>query len=353
MANPVQNDSHPLISVVTPCYNGEEFLEQCIESVLAQSYGEFEYIIVDNQSTDGSLEIAERYARQDSRIRVVRNESFLPQLANFNHAVSQISEKSRYCKIVQADDWIYPDCLSRMIELATKNPKIGIISSYTLLDYGDRSAVYLTGLPYRLNVLPGPKACRLYLDGKDHFGNPSVQMIRSDIIRASKPFYDESSVCPDMDFCFRVLQGNDFGFIHEILSYTRRYNDSIMTVLTKFHQGQLTQLLMISKYGNQLLTPTEFETRYRAIRRDYYQVLGESIMLRAPDQFWQFHRKSLETIGFELSRGKLAWCLFLAGLDLVLNPKLTVERLLARRHHKKAEGTKQIKDYYDLDVDSP
>ncbi|MGE0406800.1 MAG: glycosyltransferase family 2 protein, partial [Candidatus Korobacteraceae bacterium] len=68
--------SAPLVSIITPVYNGEEFLVECIESVLAQTYQNWEYIIVNNHSKDRSLEIAEEYARRDPRVRVVTGKEF-------------------------------------------------------------------------------------------------------------------------------------------------------------------------------------------------------------------------------------------------------------------------------------
>ena len=79
----------PLVSVVTPFYNTARHLAQCIESVLTQSYAEFEYILMDNCSTDGSAEIAESYARRDPRMRVIRCSEFVPQLKNYNRALAE------------------------------------------------------------------------------------------------------------------------------------------------------------------------------------------------------------------------------------------------------------------------
>jgi glycosyltransferase involved in cell wall biosynthesis len=112
----------PLVSVVTPVYNGEDFLTECIESVLRQTYGNYEYIIVNNCSTDRSLEIALNYAKKDGRIRVESNRQFLGVIANHNTAFRLICSDSKYCKVVSADDWLFPECLTRMVGVAEANP---------------------------------------------------------------------------------------------------------------------------------------------------------------------------------------------------------------------------------------
>src|SRR5262249_7532694 len=109
MANPC-SERRPLVSVVTPFYNTEPFIAQCIESVLVHQYTNFEYILVDNQSTDGSGEIAEMYAKQDRRIRLLRTPQFLTLLNNQSFALQHIDAESAYCKIILADDWLYPQC---------------------------------------------------------------------------------------------------------------------------------------------------------------------------------------------------------------------------------------------------
>lgn len=101
-------ESAPLVSVVTPFYNTREYLAECIESVLRQTFTNWEYILVNNCSTDGSEEIVQSYVDQfPDRVRLVHNQSFLSHLANYNFALSLVSPNSKYCKMVQADDWIF------------------------------------------------------------------------------------------------------------------------------------------------------------------------------------------------------------------------------------------------------
>src|SRR5579864_8803850 len=109
----MKTGSQPLVSIVSPVYNESEHLAECIESVLAQTYQNWDYTIVNNCSTDGSMEIARRYAAQDRRIRIHENQHFLPVIQNHNAAFRQTSPDSKYCKVVLSDDWIFPECIER------------------------------------------------------------------------------------------------------------------------------------------------------------------------------------------------------------------------------------------------
>src|SRR5215475_8977537 len=139
----MNSEQLPLVSVVTPVYNNVEYLSQCIESVLAQTYPNWDYTIVNNCSTDGTSEVARRYAAKYPRIRVHENTQFLRAVANHNNALRQISPKSKYCKIVFGDDWMFPRCLEEMISVAEEHPSVGIVGAYAL----EEDRVAWIGLP--------------------------------------------------------------------------------------------------------------------------------------------------------------------------------------------------------------
>ena len=97
--------------------DGAATLARAIDSVLAQQDADFEYILADNRSTDGSSEIAKAYAARDSRVRYCHFDELIPQGPNYNRALRLVSAGARFVKVVQADDFILPGCLARMADL--------------------------------------------------------------------------------------------------------------------------------------------------------------------------------------------------------------------------------------------
>ena len=113
------NENQPLVSVIMPVYNCERFLTEAIESVISQSYQNWELLIVDDGSKDKSVSIIEAYVEKDSRIRLYKNESgeHGPGIAR-NYGMEHISGKYTY--FIDSDDWIEKDLLQDTVTLAEK-----------------------------------------------------------------------------------------------------------------------------------------------------------------------------------------------------------------------------------------
>lgn len=111
------DSQNPLVSVCMPLFNTERFVGEAIEGVLNQSYQNIELIICDNKSTDRSIEIVERYSRQDSRVRLVKNKRNLGYAGNL-HKVTSLAT-GEFMIVQCADDLSSPDGIKRMVELAT------------------------------------------------------------------------------------------------------------------------------------------------------------------------------------------------------------------------------------------
>lgn len=295
-------NSEPLVSVITPVYNTEKYLAECIESILAQTYKNWEYIIVNNCSSDKSPEIAESYARKESRIKIHHNEKFLNIIPNWNHALNQVSRQSEYCKFVHADDWLFPKCIEQMVEIAEANPRVGIVGSYRL----DETKVNPDGLPYPQKVFPGREICRrALLNGDYFFGSPTTLLLRSNLVRANKPFYNEEYIHADNEVCFRILKSSDWGFVFQVLSYTRRHNETNTMFTRRMNTFVLENLLMLNYFGPTYLSDIEFKKRFKYILKNYYRFLGRSLLQKRNKEFWHYHRDGLKRINHSMSRLRL------------------------------------------------
>jgi len=341
----MSEQSQPLVSIVTPVYNTEKYLAECIESVLAQTYENWEYVIVNNCSTDRSLEIAQHYAKQDRRIRIHNNEQFLNQMQNWNHTMRQISAESKYCKVVHADDWLFPDCVEAMVALAETNPSVGLVSAYRL----DENQVNLDGLPYPSTVLPGRELCRIYLLGGPYvFGSPTSTLIRSDLVRARDSFYNETNIHADEEVCLDLLQTSDFGFVHQVLTFTRRHNETTTTFIRRLETYRLGYFTVLKKYGPVCLSPQEYQAQVRRRLKRYHRYLAVKIFQLKKKEFWDYHRTEMAKLGYPIGPLKL---LGAVGLQL-LNLRETlgiVRRSLRQRRNKTPQPIRNLKKWDIVD----
>jgi glycosyltransferase involved in cell wall biosynthesis len=327
-------DPQPVVSVVTPVYNGAKYLAECIESILAQTYSNWEYVIVNNCSTDRSLEIAQTYAKKEPRIRIQNNQEFVGKEANENIAFRQISPESKYCKMVHADDWLFPECIRQMVELAEAHPSVGLVGAYGLND----TRISWDGLPYPSTVVSGREICRQTLLRRLYvFGTPTSTLIRSDLIRKRKALYNEAHIHGDKEGCFDLLQDSDFGFVHQVLTYTRRHNEAATSFSEQFNTYLFGNLIILLKYGPIYLNDAEYNSCLKEHIKDYYAFLAESIIYRRERQFLDYHKNSLRDIGYPFSWAKLSEALLLEVIDILFNPKKSLERV-ARKIMKVARG---------------
>lgn len=174
----------PLLTVLVTSYNREQYLAASIESVLAQTWSDFQLIVVDDRSTDGTVEIARHYEHLDSRVRVVINDRNYGQFANRNRAASLVT--TEFFKFHDSDDLMYPHCLSVMVPALCAEPTAGFGLSADRGWPGGPAPMLLTPRQsYQREYLGfglfmcGP-ACALFrskvfheLGGFDDYGTPS------------------------------------------------------------------------------------------------------------------------------------------------------------------------------------
>lgn len=340
---PVTIVSQPLVSVVTPFHNTAAYLAECIESVLAQTYSNFEYILVDNCSTDGSTKIAERYMVRDPRIRLIRRSKLLSQVQNYNRALEEVSDAGFYCKIVQADDRIFPECLRLMVEAFEQSESIGLVSSYWLKG----SEVRGSRFPYPTPMLSGKEMARLYLrTGLWVFGSPTAVMYRSSMVRNDRPFYDESRLHEDSEKCMQILEHWDFGFVHQVLSFSRADNESISSAVRDLQPEAVDRYIMVQRFARVFLDEKEASGLMRSSKLEYYSILADESLRRRKPAFWRYHTQGLSSLGEKIDRPFLALQITRKLLRKAANPGAAIEKglrfLKGQAGRKKSAGNSPV-----------
>jgi len=329
----------PLVSVLTPVYNGESYLAECIESVLAQTYGNFEYTIVNNCSKDRSLEIALSYAKKDSRIRIHNNEEFVGVIDNHNIAFRLMSPSAKYCKMVSGDDYLLPECIAKMVEFAESNPSVGIVGSYQLS--GD--TVRWQGFRYPQSVFAGREICRQIFLGKDKnfgFGSPTSLMYRADLVRSREAFYPNASPHSDTSACFEHLRYHSFGFVYQVLSY-ERIHEATQTSESKQLERYLSAVLSdLLHYGPFYLDKRELKQQLERLLKIYHRYLAVDYFVGfRGEEYWNYHKGRLAELGYPLSRLSLFKAAFIAILEEALNPQQAVRKLRLRLFPRSNKST--------------
>jgi glycosyltransferase involved in cell wall biosynthesis len=299
----VSADSLPLVAILTPVYNGAEYLRDCIESVLRQTYRNWVYFIVNNCSTDSTLRIAEEYAASDARIRVSTNAAFVSMPQNFNNAFRLVPPESRYFKPVCADDWLLPECVQRMVEFGIANPSAGVICCY---QQSGRS-VRWRELPPAVNLLGGREACRTaLLERMQLFGAPTAFLYRTDLLASGAPFFPNDRPHSDTSACYECLSSCDYGVVHEVLAVERVHDRQISADLDDMAAGTLAYLEVLFEYGPRYLTPEELEARRRVVVDQYYRYLGGAVWKLQSARFWRFQRARAREIGLDFRASRVA-----------------------------------------------
>lgn len=319
----------PLVSVVIPVYNGATYLAEAIGSALSQGYANFELVVVDNCSNDGSDGIALTAAGRDRRARVVQNERHLPMMANWNHAMRQIAPAARYVKVLHSDDLLLPECLERMVALAEAHPGVAIVGAYRLCD----GEVNLDGLPFPANVVPGRVVGRASLLQQIHvFGSPSSTLLRAEVVRATPDFYNEANPHADTEACYRLLINSDWGQVHQVLTYTRRHPLQNTTRSRGLDSHRAACLHDLLRYGPHFLTSEEQQAELRRQLDDYYRFLARVVIgRRRKPELWRLHASTLASLGFPLRRRRLVGAVAALIIERVIDGRRITGRYGARR----------------------
>jgi glycosyltransferase involved in cell wall biosynthesis len=214
--------SHPRLIIALAVYNGENYLSQAIESILNQTFTDFHLMIGDNASTDGTAEICQNYARQDSRIAYQRHSNNIGASANHNFLFQP--GDAPYFKWAAHDDILKPDYLEKCIRLLDQNSQLAIAHSLSVEIDENSKQLKTYDCELRLNGVHPHERFRNVL--WTNYFNEVFGVMRTKLIQNTNLY--GSYVGADRNFTAAMILQGDVGYVEEYL-FLRRHHPEAFT----------------------------------------------------------------------------------------------------------------------------
>ena len=206
----------PLVSVLIPTYDSVEFIEDTVRSIINQTYKNIEIVIVDDASTDGTVEILEKLEREDKRIKLSKNKKNLGITDNMNNGIRKCEGK--YIAILDGDDWAYPYRIEEQVKVMEENPKVVLCSGYMDICDEDLNIRGTRTYPLRDNDIR--KAMVRY----DPISHPA-SMWRTSELKKTTLYSSKFPICRDYDLIVRISEFGKYENIPKsLIKYRVRKN---------------------------------------------------------------------------------------------------------------------------------
>lgn len=250
----------PLVSVCVPTYNGELYLRECLDSILAQTTDDFELLLVDDCSKDRTRELSASYAAKDSRVRLVPNQANLGLVGNWNRCIELA--RGEWIKFVFQDDTIAPTCLARMLDvaepadvfIACQRDFIFDANTPEFIERWYRAHRGLLRELYAGSSRVSPERCQtlaLECFGLNVFGEPTAVMMRRSIFEKVGLFNPAVVINCDFEMWARITVNYGAVFIPDDLAKFRVHGGSATANLhehRKFRATVLDNLVILHQY---------------------------------------------------------------------------------------------------------
>ena len=228
---------NPKISAIMSVYNGEKYLREAIESILNQTFTDFEFIIVNDGSTDNSLEIIKSY--DDERIKIINNEQNIGLTKSLNKALKQA--RGEYIARQDADDVSLPNRFEEQMKYFDKHPEVALLG--TSVSYIDENGK-ITG---KYSVLANPRIHNFLKDNQFKHGST---MFRKEIVNKLGGYNELFKYSQDYELWLRITEHFEVAGIAQILYKSRSHNKKIG--FTNRDESTLYRLIAMRLAKNEL-----------------------------------------------------------------------------------------------------
>lgn len=286
----------PKVSVITPAYNVAPYIGQCIESVQAQTLGDWEMIIIDDASTDDTAQVVQNFLT-DSRIRFLRNERNMGAGYTRNRALDAV--QGEWVAVLDADDWYAPERLEKLLAFA-EQMGADMVADLQIY-YTEWGSVYTIG--WATYAKP-PKQARLYTVEEVINAHPSIKpAIRADFLRSKGIRYAEH-IRKSQDYAFymeTLIKGAQFALLPEPMYYYRVHPNTVTTRHDPIAENRKSLEYLLSLPET---TPHQRILLQRAYRRmvmfSLYPGFVRAVKQGQLGQAWRLFRQSPGVLGWLL-----------------------------------------------------
>lgn len=215
------------VSVLMPVYNAEKYLDTAIGSILNQTFKDFEFIIIDDGSSDLSWQVVKSWSKKDPRIKPFRNKINLRTTKTLNKGLKKA--RGKYIVRMDADDWSYPDRIARQYQFMEENTGIGVSGGTIEICDEKLKPINKRGYPKT------DKEVREKIFRYSPFAHPST-IWRSGLLKKVGGYNENLPLSQDYELYFRIGKYSKFGNLNKTLLKLRTHNDSSSIVKGKFQE---------------------------------------------------------------------------------------------------------------------
>ncbi|MDF2448053.1 MAG: glycosyl hydrolase [Bacteroidota bacterium] len=256
------------LSVCIPVFNGENFIEEAINSVLNQNFNEFELIIVDNNSTDKTSQIISKI--NDPRIKFFRNESNIGLIPNWNKSLEYV--QGEYVKILPADDFLYPECLQKQCAILDNdyNHEISMVCSGRNIINNNGKVLFRRCFSNEEGAVNGIFAINKNVrSGGNIIGEGGAVLFRKDILKKTGLFNSPIFYVLDLDLWYKILlHGNLYVFPQPLSAFRVSGSSASVQVVNQ-------QFEDLSKFNKDIYLKKEYKVTWL----NYKLGLAKALML--------------------------------------------------------------------------